>query len=205
MGEQPIRVLCDRKTSVSVTDAKFVTLGFWMHPFYYALFSLTVLTLFPALSRAHGIGLEVRLAGTRVTLEAFYDDNTPVVDAKTRLLHLEGGVVGEGRTDVQGAWEFQAPPPGRYKVEVRTEDGHFSRTTIAIPEPGAGREEPTTVGAKVSEGESREDRTGYKKWAKAILGLAVILAGAFGLQWFKKQGAIGVSQDPTKPGGANHD
>lgn len=176
-----------------------------MRSLYCFLFTLALLHLVPAVSRAHGIGLEVRLAGTQVTLEAFYDDNTPVADAKTRLLTLEGVVAGEGQTDAQGRWLFPAPTPGKYKVEVRTEDGHFSRTTIAIPEPSGALEGGDTSGAKVSEGESREDRTGIRKWIKAIVGLGVILLGVLGLQWFKKPGAAFSSQDPNKPGESAHD
>lgn len=176
-----------------------------MRSYSSSIVALFFLLLIPAISWAHGIGLEVRLAGTQVTLEAFYDDNTPVAEAKTRLLNLEGGVLREGQTNSQGAWTFPSPPVGKYKVEVRTEDGHFSRTTIAIPEQTGTQADGSAPGDVVSEGQSREERTGIRKWAKAIIGLLVILLGAFGVQWFKNQGATGSNQDPNKPGDANHD
>jgi hypothetical protein len=152
-----------------------------------------LITLTPLPASAHGLGIEARLRAGMLHLEAYFDDNTPVPNAQVHLLDRENHRLAEATTNSDGIFSLPAPSPGTYRVEIRGEDGHFAKTMLTIPEP------PVPDDTLVSEGLTRADRTGARKWGMAVFGLVVIAAGAFVLNWvFKKNHSKTVSQ--SKPG-----
>lgn len=132
----------------------------------------------PAPLQAHGLGIEARIRAGTLHLEAYFDDNSPVPNAQVRLLNRENHLLVEAATDLEGLYSLTTPPPGIYRVEIRGEDGHFAKTTLTIPEP------PVPDDTLVSEGLTRADRTGARKWGMAVFGLLIIASGAMLVQWF---------------------
>ena len=151
-----------------------------------------LITLTPLPASAHGLGIEARLRASILYLEAYFDDNSPVPNAQVRLLNLENHLLVEAATDPKGLYSLTAPPPGIYRVEIRGEDGHFAKTTLTIPEP------PVPDNALVSEGLTRADRTGARKWGMAVFGLMVIGTLAMILHWFLGKGGHN-SAKPSAP------
>lgn len=148
------------------------------------LVATVVLFVVPSAALAHGIGVEAKLKGDRVSVEAFFDDDTPAADAKVAVTAEDGKTVAEGKTDAKGAWSFPVPAPGKYKVTVDAGGGHLAKTTITIPArstaqtattpdgtPSPSGTEPEVV---VSDGPTRAEMTGWRRWLMAVVGVAVI-------------------------------
>lgn len=140
----------------------------------------------PALAAAHGIGVEAKLKGDRVHVEAYFDDDTPAAEAKVAVTGEDGKAVAEGRTDAKGQWSFAAPAAGKYRVAVDAGGGHLAKTTVTIPArsptaaPPRSEAVPPGVAAAaadpdviVSDGPTRAEVTGGR-WRMAGVGLAVI-------------------------------
>jgi hypothetical protein len=141
-------------------------------PLLLALFALSAAPL-PA--RAHAVGMACRIEGPHIVVEAFYDDDSPAVRAKVRV--LDGSQeVGNGLTDEKGVWSFARPAPGHYSVQLDAGAGHRATQTIKVP-PVA--ESPATPHA-LGNGASRQEFTRFP-WDRLLLGLLAIfaLAGAF--------------------------
>ncbi len=132
---------------------------------------LTLLAL-PALAHAHAVGVTAKLVGASVRIEAFFDDDEPAADAKVTVRDAAGSLVAEGTTDAAGVWSFAAPPAGRYTVRLDAGDGHATTTVITVPQGVA------EAGA-ISEGPSREARTGWHRGAAVAVGLLAIAAGTW--------------------------
>src|SRR5262249_9986424 len=119
------------------------------------LLALIALPALPLAADAHNIGLECKLKGSRVHVEAFYDDDTPGAHAKMVVVDGEEKIVARGKTDANGEWSFPAPQPGQYEVRVDAGAGHRASKKITVPaenfvaEPA---EEPT-----ISEGPGRAE------------------------------------------------
>jgi len=146
---------------------------------------MAFLLVLPSAALAHGIGVEAKLKGDRVAVEAFFDDDTPAADAKVAVTAEDGKVVAEGKADAKGMWSFPVPAPGKYKVVVDAGGGHLAKTTITIPArpaavPGTttpcGSSFPSSIESEViiSDGPTRADRTGWRRWLMAGLGLSLI-------------------------------
>lgn len=135
--------------------------------------ALGLVLVSPAGAAAHALGVEARLAGGRVTVEAFFDDNTPAVGAKVAVAREDGTPATAGETDERGAWSFPAPPPGRYVLTVDAGAGHRAKTAVVIPPPDEPTP-PTGPARIVSEGPTRAAATGPWRWLAAAAGLAVI-------------------------------
>lgn len=154
-----------------------------------------VVLVIPAVADAHALGAEAKLKDGRVTVEAFYDDDTPAADAKVVVTDPDGKVVAEGTTDKAGKWSFAALPAGKYKVVVDAGAGHRATVTLTIPEshrPVQPQEaDPHTTGEPgasaggeevvVSEGPTRSEFTGWRRLAWAVAGVVVIGGGTFAL------------------------
>lgn len=134
---------------------------------------------------AHGLGIEARLQDSTVHIQVYYDDNSPVSNGKLRLLDAANLLLLEGTTNAQGLFSFPSPPVGKYRVEVHVDDGHFTKTTIAIPPPSSS--DASSENAMVSDGLSRADRTGARKWVMALIGLLILALGTMALKWFAKK------------------
>lgn len=127
----------------------------------------------PLVASAHGLMMsDPKVTDGTVTVEVFYDDNSPAADAKMRMLNGKE-VVFEGTADAKGVWKFPAPPPGDYVVRAKTNDGHAAKTDLHIPKPG----DPP---AEQPAGPSRADLTGPMRWLVAGIGVVFIGIG-FGI------------------------
>ncbi len=143
----------------------------------------------PGWAQAHAVGVEAKWKGAKVTVETFYDDDTPAVAAKVRVIGEDGAAVAEGKTDDKGQWSFPTPPTGKYRIAIDAGAGHLAKTTLTIPSretrppaTHAGKEavvgaQPTNEpGVVVSDGPTREEMTGPQRWIMAGVGLLVIAA-----------------------------
>jgi prepilin-type N-terminal cleavage/methylation domain-containing protein/prepilin-type processing-associated H-X9-DG protein len=147
------------------------------------LLVVTVLLLVaPSFASAHGIGVEAKLKGDRVAVEAFFDEDTPAADSKMAVTSEDGKVVAEGKADAKGMWSFPVPPAGKYRVSVDAGGGHLAKTTITIPPRPAAQSTPPSEGTAppaepevvVSEGPTRSETTGWRRWLMAGVGVTVI-------------------------------
>lgn len=154
--------------------------------FVACLFPLTV-----ADAQGHAIGVEAKLSDGVVTVEAFFDDDTPAIRANVTVRDADKTSVGEGKTDDQGIWTFPAPKPGRYEVIVDGGDGHLARMKITIPgEAGAEDEGPR----RVSDGPDRQEFTAFP-WQGALAGCAFFAAiGA--IAWLARRRKPIVDDEP---------
>ncbi len=143
---------------------------------------LLLIGCLPAGVKAHGLGIEARLLDSTVYIEAFYDNNEPVVSARVVVLAENGQEVLAGVTDAMGLWNFPAPAMGKYRIELQGEDGHFTKTLITIPAASPGSTASPDAGPIISEGLTRTERTGPRKWGMALLGLLVIALGSFAVK-----------------------
>ena len=157
------------------------------------LVATVFLLVVPSAVSAHRIGVEARLKGDRVAVEAFFDDDTPAADSKVVVTAEDGKVVAEGKADAKGMWSFPAPAPGKYKVAVDAGGGHLAKTTITIPARPAAVPSPPTPnstsspsGAEpevvISDGPTRAEMTGWWRWLMAGVGLALIGVFAWGFR-----------------------
>ncbi len=133
------------------------------------LILVLILLLWPARAGAHGVGVDCKVEGDQVQLEAYFDDDTPVAKARVRVVNTDDKIIAEGQTDDAGKWSFPRPAPGKYEVVVDAGAGHRRRTAITIPDPSA----PTETPVRVSEGPSREEATRVP-WLGILVGLLLI-------------------------------
>lgn len=133
--------------------------------------ALVALLALPALAPAHAVGVEAKLVGDTIRIEAFFDDDTPAQGAKVVVHDGANALVAEGETDATGGWAFAVPPAGKYTVRVDAGDGHATTTTVTVPA------HPVAAETAISAGASRAAVTGWQRWAGAGVGLAGIAAG----------------------------
>jgi hypothetical protein len=145
-----------------------------------------VFTAVPASTYAHYVGVECKIRGDLVEVEAYYDDGTEASKAKVRVVNSEEKEVGAGLTDDKGKWSFATPAPGKYTVHLDAGAGHRATTNLVISTATADAKAPNET---ISEGPTREEFT-RTPWLKLAIGLIVIfgLSGAFLLAtWMKKK------------------
>jgi nickel transport protein len=120
---------------------------------------------------AHALGATVRVRDGRLTVEAYFADNTPARDARVTVFDSSDNQLADGRTDDDGRWGVAAPPAGSYRVVVDAGGGHRVRKTITVP---------AAAGETVSEGPPREEFTRFP-WPAVAAGLAII--GGLAVGW----------------------
>jgi hypothetical protein len=134
-------------------------------------------------ARAHGLGVQCKLRGGKVEVEAYFDDDTMARDARVQVRNMDGELVAKGRTDDKGRWYFPVPAPGKYNVIVDAGDGHRAREKITIPGTAthsAVTQDPAEASVPLSEGPSREEFTRFP-WLRALLGTGIIGGASLGL------------------------
>ena len=134
---------------------------------------------------AHGIGVEAKLKGKVVQVEAYFDDDTPAADAAVTVTEESGRVVAEGKTDAKGAWSFPIPPAGIYRVAVNAGDGHAAKISLRISAPDP-QPPPAAADAIISDGPSRGEFTRFP-WDKVGLGLGGIVGVSAGAWWWGRR------------------
>ena len=133
--------------------------------------TLLALLALPAFAHAHAVGVTAKLVSGSVRVEAFFDDDEPAADAKVTVRDAAGSLVAEGTTDAAGVWSFAVPPAGKYTVRLDAGDGHATTTVVTVPQGVAE--------ATISEGASREARTGWNRYAAVAVGLLAIAAATW--------------------------
>jgi nickel transport protein len=136
------------------------------------------LLLVAARAEAHALYAEARLKGDRVTVEAFYSDNTPAQNARIVVADKKGVEIASGRTDESGSWRFPRPKAGNYEVTVDAGEGHRARVPIAIPsDPSVGADSRNSDegGVVVTAGPTRAELIRLP-WLRVIIGLGAIAA-----------------------------
>ncbi len=138
------------------------------------------LLAFAAGADAHAIDVQVRIEEAGVVVEAYYDDDAPAIEAKAIIFDEDGRAVAEGRTNSQGVWRPGRLPPGRYRVTVDAGDGHLAKRRFTVPAA-------TDDAAIVSDGPTRAETTGARRWLLTAFGLAAIAAGTMALRYFSRR------------------
>jgi len=147
----------------------------------YRYLAVVVICLgFASVSQAHAVGIDVKLLDGKVTIETYYDDDTPAPDAKVSVFDAANVLISEGKTDPQGVWKFNAPSAGKYEVRVDAGAGHTAKTTFTIP--------PVAVAtASIADGPDRATFTGPMRWVMAAIGLAMIGSLTFVARWVSRR------------------
>lgn len=137
--------------------------------------SIAVLLIATGSVRAHDLGIECKLKGDTVVVEAFFtNNNAPARDAKVTVRQPQGGDLASGRTDDAGRWSFPAPAAGKYEVTCDLGDGHRKQVIITIPTAAALKPiTPTPEEIVVTGGPTREELTRFP-WLRLLLGVAAI-------------------------------
>jgi len=95
----------------------------------------------PALLRAHQLRIDYRpLPEGGIRLEVYYSDGKPASGAEVVARGPDGAEVARGAADLQGVFEFRAPPGLSLEVEARHQGGH--RATLAFVAGAPGTESP---------------------------------------------------------------
>jgi hypothetical protein len=137
---------------------------------------------------AHALHAEAKLKGDTVTVEAFFDDDTPARGAKVAVRDERGREVAAGRTDERGVWSFPRPAAGKYEVVVDAGAGHRSRPApLTIPtETALGAHRPPPEEVRVTPGPTRGELTRFP-WLRLVLGVLAV-GGLAALLWLATRG-----------------
>jgi hypothetical protein len=142
--------------------------------------SLLALLLCVSHVEAHALKADVRVGKDKITVESFFDDNTPAVQALVRVLDPNKKVVAEAKTNVDGYCALPLPPPGEYQLVVDAGAGH--RTTMPITIVGADRTHDQTDPTEQTAARDSDTRVGddSSRWLKIAIGLSAIAALSIG-------------------------
>lgn len=128
--------------------------------------------LVPFLAAAHELDTAVTYSPSGITVKATYAGTEPVPFARVQVFSpaAPGKEFQSGTTDKDGAFSFTPNQPGAWKVVVDDQEGHRREIDIEFPERAGSS----------NSGES----PGMNRWARAALGLALILGAAAGAARF---------------------
>jgi hypothetical protein len=126
---------------------------------------ILILFLTPALADAHALGVQAKLKDGKVHVEVYYDDDTPAIKAKVKVLSGKDEIAA-GVTDKDGLWSFAKPDAGKYEIHADAGAGHAAKTTLTIPRT-------TATPVSLSDGPSREEFTSTP-WLKIGIGVGAI-------------------------------
>lgn len=134
----------------------------------------------------HGLLLRLTLENERVTVEAFFDDDTPAAQAKVTLSSAAGITLLSGVTDERGRFTIpEKIADGSYRVIIDAGAGHRAEKPLTIP-----------FGASAAVPEPTREEMTRTPWLKIGIGLAVL--ALFGLViWRLPTRARIVNHDPN--------
>ena len=142
-----------------------------MHRLVPLLLAVFTLAVVPPSAHAHAVGVDWRFRDDRVVIDVFYDDDSPAVRAKVRILDGDKEIA-TGLTDEKGGWSFARPAPGRYTIDVDAGAGHTVRETMGVPQIGAA-----PVETSHDDGRRRDNFTRFP-WVGLLIGLLIIMGVA---------------------------
>jgi len=136
------------------------------------LFGVVIAVHFPLTAAAHDLGAEFTVAGDRVRVVAYYDDDVAAADASVVVLDQSENELHRGNTDAKGAWTFPRPTPAIYLVKIDAGQGHLKTVLLTI-----------TADGKAMTPEPRRAQFTRSRFPQLLLGIAIITVGALGLRW----------------------
>ncbi len=120
----------------------------------------------------HNLCAKVKIEGTNLRIEAFFDNETPADNAKVKLLSNKK-TLQEAMTDERGLCSIPAPGAGNYTIDVNAGGGHRTEVTFTIE---AAVEEQTAGADKES--------VFQRRWLGAVVGLVIILLMTYAARRF---------------------
>jgi hypothetical protein len=125
---------------------------------------------------AHAVGLSCKVVDKLLKVEAYFDDDTPAIEATIVVRNERNEIVAQGKTDERGMWACERPAAGRYEVSVDAGAGHRAKQQLTVSElPG----ESGTPIPDADAGPTRDDFTRVP-WARLAIGLGLIFIVAAG-------------------------
>jgi nickel transport protein len=128
---------------------------------------------------AHRLMADCKVVGNQLRIEAFYQDDTPVQEAKV-IVRSGDVVIAQGQTDDKGVWTCPKPAVGTYTVRVES-SGHAATETVVIAEPEDGMNPSTVETSRDDTGST--DRATRTRTPWRNLGLGVGLVGGACAVW----------------------
>jgi hypothetical protein len=165
------------------------------------LYVLTFVCCFfaPQLVWAHALKAHCRVFADKVTVEAFFDDDTPSAQALVKVYDADKKMVAEGKTDAKGFWSFPRPPRGEYQVLVDGGAGHRATEKLHILKDAPGKQNTSAADSSTQETEVeyRPEANSYR-WLKVAIGLIGIAALSIGYLVARRLGPRRPAADSTQ-------
>ena len=148
--------------------------------------ALFFLGLLPLSVCAHAPDFDWKQVGEKIEVEAFFDDGTPIREAKVQILDDKRNILVSGVTDARGRCKLTAPDPGRYQLFLDAGAGHRKERAITIvgtlpvsPVDGGPSSDPPAQSPR------RDDLIRFP-WERVLVGLGIIaLVG--GAWWWSRR------------------
>lgn len=134
---------------------------------YRMVLSLTLLATLCASVSAHALEPRTHVIGNDLFVEVLFDDGTPAIQAKIRVVDSTGAQLAEGVSDDMGKAVLAAPPDGQYAIHVDAGSGHRVQMKLKVARDPNLKLPPPPA------------RSGYP-WVKVIIGLVLLLAVVIG-------------------------
>ncbi|HMO35608.1 MAG TPA: carboxypeptidase-like regulatory domain-containing protein [Gemmatales bacterium] len=116
----------------------------------------------------HKLCAVVQMAGDKLQIEAWYDNETPAENAVVSLF-LKNKQLQQSRTDERGICTLTIPPAGDYRVQVEAGGGHRTELVFSI-----------AMEILADDSDSKET-VSNRRWWGMLLGIAIIgMATALG-------------------------
>jgi hypothetical protein len=138
---------------------------------------LAIILLCVPHAHAHALRADARVGKDKVTVKAFFDDDTPAAQALVRIFDSGKKIVAEGRTNSKGFWSCPLLPAGEYQVSVDAGAGHRASKELSIP---AGKRDASTAAPDAPPQTDTRAGGDSQRWLKAAIGLSVIAALSIG-------------------------
>ena len=145
---------------------------------YQSQIALFILVLTPLCVQAHAVDMDWKQVGGKIEVEAFFDDDTPALEARVQILDDQKTVLASAVTDAKGRCVLIAPNPGKYRLVLDAGAGHRKERSITI-----------VASEPVADAEATSRRADFTRipWERALIGLGVIaLVGA--AWWWSRRG-----------------
>jgi nickel transport protein len=154
----------------------------WEFPMRFYLLTIGCLFLSTIPAYAHKLLMTVKIESKQVTVEVFYEDDTPAEEAKLTVTDTKDNKVLEGITDEKGVWKFPPPKPGNYQIKAIS-IGHAVKANFTITDESTALEESNSGQFSTP---SRKEQTQFP-WLRVILGLLAISLASIVFWWLKRK------------------
>lgn len=128
----------------------------------FSLFTIACLVIANPFTEAacrHGLFVKAAWQAGELRIEAFYDDDTPAIEAKITVADVQGTVLARGLTNDQGVWRVSWRQPGKLTIRCDTRDGHRASTTLEVPAEARDVPAPGSTALQVTDSAAGSDAT----------------------------------------------